>query len=198
MNKKVIITLLATILITLTSLPASANLKSAKVALVSGNWKVLHDKDMMTDKTDCTGIYKNNYGIQLTKDTLYISVPGGIQSVTLRFGDEPAQPFRLATEMEKKVGVIILTGSVFQKLQSVSRLRYQSSTLVDSVKSGDLDLTGLATALNSIKSGCPLRLASATTPKKTKAHGKSLCNSALVNRMRKHGLKDSEIDAICR
>lgn len=198
MNMKVLLTLFTTLLFTLTAQSANASMKNAKVALISGSWKVLHDKDIMTDKTTCTGIYKDNYGVQLSDDILFIKVPGGIQSVTLRFGDEPAEPLRLPTKMEKEIGVIMIEGHEFKKLKSVSKLRYQSATLVKGVESGELDLTGFAEALKSIENKCPLDASSSVTPsKENKAGVGSLCNSTLVNRMQEAGVKQSEIEAIC-
>lgn len=194
------LTLMAAFAITVASSSASADLKSATVALTSGNWKVLRDKNTMTDKTDCTGIYRDDYGIQLTAESLYIRVPGGLETVTLRFGEEPARPLRLPTEMEKKVRVIILTGTDLEQLQAVSRLRYQASTLVSGIKTGDLDLTGFSSALENIRAGCPVQApaAATTAPRSTEALTGSLCNVALINRMRQQGLKDSQIAAICQ
>lgn len=51
---------------------AAQGLKDAKVAFTLGNWKVLRSTDAMKDTTDCTGIYRDNYGIQLTSNRLFI------------------------------------------------------------------------------------------------------------------------------
>lgn len=66
-----IFVLLAIVALAGLSTSASADLKTATVAFTSGNWKVLRDKDTMTDKIDCTGIYRDEYGVQLTAETLY-------------------------------------------------------------------------------------------------------------------------------
>ena len=180
---------------------AHANLKKATVAFKSGNWKVLRDKDVMTDKTDCTGIYKDDLGIQLVKDKLFIRIIGGIESVTLRFGDEPARPLRRPTDMEKSVRVIIVDGTDFEKLRDVNRLTYQSSTLVSGIKTGEIDLTGFGPALDSIRADCPDQDATATQAKEVQSNSNlagSLCNASLVARMQKNGLKDAQILAICQ
>jgi len=185
----------------LASHDALADLKNATVAFRSGNWKVLRDKDVMTDKTDCTGIYKEDYGVQLVKDQLFVRIAGGIESVTLRFGDEPARPLRLPTDMEKKVRVFIVSGADLEKLRDVNRLLYQSSTLVSGIKSGEIDLSGFGPALDNIRAGCPdqnsATASGAAAPAPANLTG-TMCNSALIARMQKNGLKESQILAICQ
>lgn len=200
MKTQPLITLLAAVALTLASSSASADLKNATVALKSGNGKVLRDKDTMTDKTDCTGIYRDDYGVQLTAKSLYIRVSGGLESVTLRFGDEPAHPLRLVTEEEEEIGVVILTGTEFEQLQTVSRLRYKALTLVSGVKTGELDLTGFSPALENIRAGCPVQVSATATaaPEVSEPLIGILCNVALINRMRQQGLKDNKIAAICQ
>lgn len=201
MQNRIAAGVLLAIVAQLASHDAVADLKDATVAFRSGNWKVLRDKNTMTDKTDCTGIYKEDYGVQLVKDQLFVRVAGGIESVTLRFGDEPARPLRLPTEMEKKVRVIIVSGADFERLRDVSRLLYQSSTLVSGIKSGEIDLIGFGPALDNIRAGCPDQSsvpaagAAAQTPNNLTG---TMCNSALVARMQQNGLKDSQILAICQ
>jgi hypothetical protein len=136
---------------------AFADLKSATKVFEAGGWSVLRDVNMMTDKTDCTGIYKGNYKIQLSEDSLYISIGGGIESVTLRFGDEPPRSLRLAESLEKKVRAVIITGSDFESAMSSPRLRYQVGTLVSGIQQGEIDLTGARAANENIKAGCPAK-----------------------------------------
>ena len=187
--------------ILLSAFSVQADLKTATTAFSSGNWKVLRDKDAMTDKTDCTGIYKNDFGIQLTQDTLFIRVSGGIESVTLRFGEDQPKPFRLSTKMEKDIRSAILTGTEFDELQNASRLRYQFSTLVSGIKSGEIDLTGFTPALENIKEGCPVQQP-ASSPESASQDPNSqtgtLCNATLVARMRQQGLRSTQIHAICK
>jgi hypothetical protein len=200
MRKNSLASLLIAAGFTALSISAHANLKSATVAFTSGNWKVLRDQDTMTDKMNCTGIYRDDYGVQLTAESLYIKISGGVESVTLRFGEDQVRPLRLATEMEKKVRVIILTGTDLEQLQTVSRLRYQASTLVSGIKTGELDLKGFSQALENIKAGCPLQTpASAPSAQKnSEALTGSTCNAELISRMRQQGLKDRQISSICQ
>jgi len=174
----------------------AGSLKDAPVAFQSGNWKILRTLDQMTDKVDCTGIYKDDYGTQLTDDSLFLPVKGGIQGVTLRFGELPAEPLRLASDMEKKVGFVVITGSDFSKLLANGKLRFQISTLVNGINSGELDLTGVNEALASIKSGCPITAQSPQSQKPTKPKV-LLCNEILIARMKSQGLKEGQIQSIC-
>ena len=136
-------------------IPAAAALKDAKKTLTVGNWAVLQDKDLMTDKIDCTGIWKGNFQVQLSEVGFYFGVPGGIQSVTLRFDDEPAESLRLATKIEKDIRSVILEGSDLKRVLEAKRLRYQVSTLVRGLQQGEMDLTGIKEAYEHIKAGCP-------------------------------------------
>jgi hypothetical protein len=129
--------------------------KDAKKTLQAGNWAVLRDKDPMTDKISCTGIYKGDYAVQLSDEALYVRVQGGIEAVTLRFNDEAPRPMRLAQEMEKKIRAVIFSGTDYMDVIQAKRLRYQVMTLVSGVKQGDLDLTGIDQAYLHIKNGCP-------------------------------------------
>lgn len=175
----------------------SAGLADAQIAYKSGNWKVLRSIDTMNDTVNCTGIYKENYGIQLTKDTLYVSVRGGLRSVTLRFGEKPARPLRLAEDMEKRVDSIIISGTDFAELLEGDRLRIQASTLVSGIATEDLDISGINSALENISNGCPIQPNVATT-KKTEKGSTPSCTEILVTRMKAQGLKENQINAICK
>jgi hypothetical protein len=172
-------------------------LKDAAIAFQSANWKVLRSIDSMKDTTSCTGIYKDNYAIQLTTDTLFLGVQGGIQSVTLRYGDKAARSLRLADEMEKKIRSVIIKGADFAELSGSDRLRYQVSTLVSGIKTDELDLVGFEETLANIRSGCPTPTNASVAPKATSPTG-SICTATHVERMRAQGVKDEQIQAICR
>jgi hypothetical protein len=175
----------------------AASLKDAEVAFTSGNWKVLRYLDSMKDTVVCTGIYKEKYGVQLTSNTLYVSVRGGLQSVTLRFSDKPARRLRLPEEMEKKIGSIIISGSDFSELVESDRLRVEASTLVSGIANEDLDLTGIKEALESVKSGCPVQPKIMATQKAEKS-AVSPCTDVMVSRMKAQGLNEGQILAICK
>ena len=192
-------------LIALTGSVAFAGLKDAQVAFKSGNWKVLRDIDSMKDTIDCTGIYKDNYGVQLTNGTLFVSVKGGLESVTLRFGDKPARSLRLPEEMEKKIRSIIISGTDFSELMESDRLRVQASTLVSGIANQDFDLSGIKDALESIRASCPVQ--ASTTPSPTSGRptlqvseksSPPVCADDLILRMKAQGIKEKQILAICK
>ena len=177
--------------------PAGAqSLKDATVAFSKGNWKVLRSVDPMTDKTSCTGIYNGDYGIQLTPETLFLSVTGGIESVFLRYDEQPPQRMRLATDMEKKIRSMIISGNNFNQLSTTSRLRYQATTLVSGIKTGELDLTDFNAALASIQQGCPAGAQAAES--KPAANAAQGCSVELINKMKQQGLAPDKILAICQ
>jgi hypothetical protein len=174
---------------------SAQGLKDASVAMKRGDWKVLRSSDAMTDQTSCTGIYKDNFGIQLSPENLFIRIDGGIESVTLRFDDNPPTRFRLATSMEKKLRSIDISGSEFAQLRSSRRLRYQSSTLVSGIQTGEIDLTDFQTVLENIQQGCP---ASGISKSAQAPATNSGCSVELIGRMKKQGLSPEQIAAICQ
>lgn len=198
-------------LIVFNPLAAAAGLKDAKPVFHTGNWKVLRSADAMTDATTCTGIYKVNYGIQLAKDGLYISVRGGLQSITLRFGDAPANPMRIPQKLEKDVGAVIIDGGDFYELTKANRLRLEVLTLVSGVHNEDLDITGIQEAVENIKSGCPVpevvpqpqsvpvqSTPVQSAPVQSTSGPESLCSDQLISRMKANGIKAIQIKKICQ
>ena len=177
---------------------SAQSLRYAKVAFLSGNWKVLHPADPTKDTTGCTGIYKEDYSVQLKPDRLSIRIEGGIESVALRFGEKPAQGARPPDETEKKIRTVIISGPDFDELVDSERLRYEVSTPRSGNKTGDLDLTGLRAALANIRSGCPVQAAAGAAAESRPSLTGSLCSTVLVSRMQAQGLKDEQIVAVCR
>lgn len=172
-----------------------ADLRSAKEVFRSGNWTIMRDQNAMSDKIDCTGIYKGDPKVQLSERDLFIQILGGIESVRLRFDDEPAQALRLGTEMEKKIHAVDIKGADFEKLLTAKRLRMAVGTLVRGISEIDLDLGGLAEAHQNIRGGCPDT--GAVTPKKS-AMPLGLCPPIVTDRLKARGLTDEAIQEICR
>jgi hypothetical protein len=206
MKKKTYLFTIFAALIALNGSSASASLKDAQVAFKSGNWKVLRSIDAMKDTVDCTGIYKENYGVQLTNDALYVSIKGGIETVTLRFSDKPARSMRLAEKMEKNIRSIIISGTDFSELIESDRLRVQASTLVSGIANEDFDLSGIKDALESIRTKCPIQ-ANVTTTTKLEPERPTVplpekpsppvCSDVLKSKMKAQGLKEKQILSLC-
>jgi len=173
-------------------------LESATVALKAGNWKVLRTIDPMKDTVRCTGIYKDNYGIQLSEDTLFVSVKGGLESITIRFDNKPALPLRLPSKIEKKIRSIIISGHDFSEATESNRLRIQASTLVSGIASEDLKLIGIKDAVESIKVGCPIQAEKSSPTAVSDTPSTPTCTDVLISRMKQQGLKENQIIAICK
>lgn len=133
---------------------ARADLTAAKRTLQTGNWTVLREVDPMTDKADCTAVYKGAYAVQMSASALYIRVPGVLESVALRFGDEPARETRPVTRVERRAGSLVIEGEEFRAISTAARLRYRALTL-SGVTDGDLDLSGISRVQEHIRAGCP-------------------------------------------
>jgi hypothetical protein len=170
----------------------AGTLSGAPVVFRSGDWSVLRTVDQMTDKTSCTGIYKSDYGIQLTDDELYIKVRGGIKGVVLRFGDQPAEKMRLATKSEQNISSIDVEGSAFEKLLGSSRLRAQVLTVLGNVVDFDVDLNGLPAAVENIRAQCP------GAPLDTQStQAGSACGDKVIARLREKGVSKETIEFAC-
>lgn len=177
------------------SIAFGADLAKAPVTFRSGNWKVLRTLDAMDDKVHCTGIYKEDYSIQLTDHSMYVSIRGGLESVTMRFDDKPAQSNRIAQRAEKEIDAIVIDGANFEALKNSSRLRIQALTLVRGIEEKDFDLTGITEAVQHIQSGCPLPASSPLSS--TKQNSDSSCTVSLISKMKAQGLAPDKIAAIC-
>jgi hypothetical protein len=202
-------TVLSILMLIAASNGASAqSLKDSPTTLKVGSWSVLRSVDSMTDKVSCTGIYKSNYGIQLTPKALYVKVAGGIQSVTLRFNEEPPLAMRLPQKMEKDVGTVIIDGREFSQAVESSRIRLQALTLVRGLASEDLDTTGIKAAFEHIRAGCPVpepvvaappAAASISAPDaKPAVAEEKACSEQLQARLKAEGVTDKQIKAACR
>ncbi|WP_343739645.1 hypothetical protein [Delftia tsuruhatensis] len=179
-----------------------ANLKDAKPAGKFGEWRVLQSVDKMTDKIDCTGVYGSGFETQLSSDAMYIRVSGGIQSVTLRYGDDPARPMRLASKLEKDGRMVLLENDEFRSAVHSNRLRIQVLTLVSGVKDFDLDTSGVDEAIKHINNSCPIIeekvVDSSVSPIKGKvSDSPDICSSEIVNRMKLQKIPAAKISAIC-
>lgn len=181
----------------------AGNLAQMPVVFESGNWKVHRGSDSMTDKTTCTAVYKDNFGIQLSPGDLFIHVTGGMESIQLRFDDAPSNGMRQATEVEKKIGSIVISGSDFTQLMRTTRLRTSVLTMVSGVHEDDINLTGIGDAYNNIHEGCPgeaIAQRASPTPSKAAAVATAPangCSERAKVKMKIKGLSADEIEDIC-
>jgi hypothetical protein len=176
-----------------------AALADAPVVFKENDWRVVRSVDMMTDKVSCTGLLGEGFETQLTEDTLYIKIKGGVDSVTLRFGDKEARPMRLASQTEKNVRSVTLTGAEFQELIQSERLRVEVLTMLQQLVAKDINTKGVRQVVENIRAGCPV-----PAPKEVAATADArksiepVCSKLVVDRMRLAKLKDSQIALICK
>lgn len=150
--KKII---LAVALLVVATCANATNLNIDPVVFQSGDWSVIRSKNDMTDATVCTGVYRGSPDVQLTEEKIYIAVRGGVEAITLRFGDSQPEPLRLATKIEKKIRSAIIEGVDFYRATNSNRLRASISTLIRGTAISDINMTGALDAIENIKSGCP-------------------------------------------
>lgn len=180
------------------SQPCNAqSLKDGQPTLKTGNWTVVRSIDPMTDKVSCTGIYKTDYRVQLSEKALFVNISGGLQYVILRFGDSPPQPMRLPQAIEKDTGAVMIDGADFTQALNTTRLRVEVLTLVRGLKREDLDITGIQSAIEHIRAGCPAStgvdpVARPPTP------AEPICPEPLLSRLRAAGVTTAQINAACR
>jgi hypothetical protein len=151
---------------TVTKMPASSETKSARpdlriasnqthnqIPANIGNWRIKKDADQMSDQPSCLAFLDRNSQVQLYHDTFFIGLRGrgGIQSITLRFDDKPAQPMRIPSRIEKELSSINFTRSEFDELQRSKRLRVEVSTVLNHIWRDDIDLNGHLDALEQLR-----------------------------------------------
>jgi hypothetical protein len=171
-----------------------ANLSTAPIVFESGNWTVRRTIDTMTDKASCTGIYNNNFRIQLTEKELYIVVRGSLQAYKFRFDDRPPSNMILADDMEKRLNTIIIRAN-FKKALGSNRLRVSASTYSSS-EDFDIDLTGMADAVETIKDGCPGEPLNGSAS--TQGEDETLlCGAKVVERLKEKGIAIEIIQYAC-
>ena len=177
----------------------AGDLSEAPVVFRSADWSVLRVKNAMTDKVSCTGIYKKNYAVQLSETDLFVSYRGGLQSIKLRFDEDPPQHLRLASEVEKKLGSADIEGEDFERLRSSKRLRIEVLSLIRGLQYTDLDLTGFADAYANIKIGCPEAAGSAPPSHPLRTSSKiGICPAKVVERLKARGLGDDALQEVCK
>jgi hypothetical protein len=183
----------AGLLLSLSTAVVAGSLAGAPVVFKSGNWKVLRVTDNMTDQKSCVGIYKDDYGIQLSPGTLYIRVQGGPQGYRFRFDEDQPEGLRLATDIQRKIDTVEVSGTDYNRLIKSHRLRYSVSTILGHEVEGDLDLTGIEAAAENVANNCPGD--EQAPPSKPAASG---CSDAVRERMKAKGMNADEIDGICK
>ena len=100
----------------------------------------------MMDKGPCVGTYGTDLKVQTNPGDIVVNMSdrGGVKAVTLRFGDAAAGPPRLASDMERRLSAIDLSGKEFARAAAAPRVRMKISTVLGSAFFQELDMTGFA------------------------------------------------------
>jgi hypothetical protein len=103
----------------------------------------------------CTGFYRANRHVQLSKDMLIIKTAEEVKGVGFAFDSDPVSAARPLSGAEKELKAIAFTGDDFSKLSKSRKVRIEVATPQGTMRH-DLELEGLAGALDNINAGCPL------------------------------------------
>lgn len=120
----------------------------------SGPWFVVRSVRDGGGVVACTGFYRANARVQLSKDTLAIKVPVEVRSVAFGFDGAPLPAARPLSAAERQVGAIALMGDDFARLARSRQLTIEVATAAG-LQRHVLQLHGLAGALANIHAGCP-------------------------------------------
>jgi hypothetical protein len=120
----------------------------------SGPWFVV--RSVRADNVVCTGFYRANRHVQLTRDMLIIQTPEEVKGVSFAFDDQAASATRPLSTGEKDLKAVAFTGEDFAALTKSHKLRIDATT-AQGVMRHDLELNGLAGALENINAGCPVQ-----------------------------------------
>lgn len=121
----------------------------------SGPWFVVRSVRDGGNVVACTGFYRANRHVQLSKDALVIQTGDEVKSVAFGFDDQPMGAQRPLTTGEKELKAIAFSGEEFTKLAQSRKVRIEEATPQGTMRH-ELELNGLAGALENIANGCPV------------------------------------------
>lgn len=121
----------------------------------SGPWFVVRSVREGGNVVACTGFYRANRGVQLSKDSLVIKTRQEIRTVSLGFDGKPMGAPRPLSAAEKQLGALAISGDEFAQLSLSSKLRLEF-VIDQGAQKHELELRGLKGALENINAGCPV------------------------------------------
>jgi hypothetical protein len=121
----------------------------------SGPWFVVRSVRDGGDVVACTGFYRANRHVQLSKDMLIVRTSEDVKSVAFGFDDGAMGAQRPLSDSEKDLKAIAFTGDDFAKLANAHKVRIAAVTPQGTMRH-ELQLDGLAGALENIDKGCPV------------------------------------------
>lgn len=135
----------------------------------SGPWFVVRSVRDSGNVVACTGFYRANGHVQLSKDMLIIQTEEDVKSVAFGFDDQPVGAQRPLTAGEKELKAIAFNGADFAKLSQSRKVRVEVATPQGTMRH-ELELTGLAGALDNIAQGCPVPADKKERPARRRRH----------------------------
>jgi hypothetical protein len=166
----------------------------------TGNWFVVRTAHNTTGAVSCTGFYMGHPGVQLSKETLILKVPGELKTIALRFDGQTPRAPRPPEASEKQIGAVVLAGADFEQLRRGKTLGLDVVS-AQGPGSHTLQLEGLDAALKNINDGCPLTPAvkrADVAAKKARAKAEAeRCSPKGIARMREMGMHDLRIKSAC-
>jgi hypothetical protein len=166
----------------------------------AGNWYVVRSTHNTTGAVGCTGFYMGHPGVQLSKESLIVRVPGEIKSIGMRFGDEPARAARTPQAAEKQIGAVVLAGADFDQLRKGKTLALDVTT-AQGRGNHTFQLAGLDGALKNINDGCPLTQAAKRAERAAQKTREKVqaerCSPKGIARMQEMGIHELRIRSAC-
>lgn len=140
----------------------------------SGPWFVVRSVREGGDVVACTGFYRANRNVQLGRDMLVIKAPAvEVEGVAFAFDGESMPARRPPSAGEKDIPGVAFTGADFARLARAQKVRIELGTPQGTMQH-DLELAGLAGALDNINAGCPVpaeKAPAATHARRRRHHG---------------------------
>ena len=127
----------------------------------SGNWRIMAQEDDFSGEQSCVVVYGDDFGIRVDvndgKGEFYWSLPGqdGLRAYKFRFDDNAQSELQLASDIEKQLDIVMLSGRTFDRILQSNVLRIQAVTVLSSLKYLRVDLAGITTAFNGMRTQCP-------------------------------------------
>ncbi|WP_137279218.1 hypothetical protein [Pseudomonas rhizoryzae] len=116
-------------------------------------WSVHLSSDSMTDKKTCTAVYIKNRGVQYTFDSFAIGDLSWPTSYRYRFDDGKASPTIDTTDVERKIGAVVIMDPKFlEQLLTSKRVRIQVLANGNRQLDYDVDVSQLPSVNEFLKS----------------------------------------------
>ncbi|MBC5764927.1 hypothetical protein [Ramlibacter albus] len=134
------------------AIAAAAQQRPNEVIYKSEDWNVVRSVRDAGNVVACTGFYRHNPRVQLSRDTFIVKLPkeAHVRSVALGFGRGELRPPRPLTSAEQSLGAVVLEGADFEQMVK-SRMLFVLMEHGDGKKPLRFDLRTIEPALAAIR-----------------------------------------------